>query len=145
MAINDFKSFAVGAGANVMSKAGWIALTALATGFQAGKASSAQVNKALRQSSVIASMIAQFTADFTGQDVLDNGNLSTLHAAFGNSVSGRLAKVLTFTSFGTYTPTTGTKKIRVPAVGGEGCGGGVPSSSSATQTITMGGECVVYA
>lgn len=70
MATNDFKSFAVGAGANVMSQADWIALTALATGFHAGKASSAQVNKALRQSGVIASMIAQFTSDSTGQDVL---------------------------------------------------------------------------
>lgn len=145
MATNDFKPFAVGAGANVMSQADWIALTALATGFQAGMASSAQVNKALRQSSVIASMIAQFTADSTGQDVLDNGNLPTLQAAFGNAVSGRLAKVLTFTSSGTYTPTTGTKKIRVRAVGGGGGGGGVPSSSSATQTITLGGESGTYA
>lgn len=53
--------------------------------------------------------------------------------------------MLTFTSSGTYIPTTGTKKIRVRAVGGGGGGGGVPSSSSATQTITMGGECGVYA
>ena len=50
MAKNDFKPFATGAGANVMSQADWEALPALLSGFTAGKASSAQVNKAIRQS-----------------------------------------------------------------------------------------------
>ncbi len=53
MATNDFKPFATGSGANVLSQADYEALSALASGFLSGKASSAQVNKALRQSSTI--------------------------------------------------------------------------------------------
>ncbi|HHA1388047.1 TPA: hypothetical protein ACOEDK_004852, partial [Enterobacter kobei] len=76
MAKNDFKPFATGAGANVMSQADWEALPALLTGFQSGKASSAQMNKAFRQACFIASGIAQFVCNASGQDVLDDGNLA---------------------------------------------------------------------
>ncbi|MDI7383614.1 phage tail protein [Cronobacter dublinensis] len=76
MAKNDFKPFATGAGANVTSQADWETLPALSQGFTSGKAASAQVNKAIRQSSFVASALAQFIAEQTGADVLDNGNLS---------------------------------------------------------------------
>ncbi|ELY3812043.1 tail fiber protein [Cronobacter sakazakii] len=76
MAKNDFKPFATSAGANVTSQADWETLPALSQGFTSGKAASAQVNKAIRQSSFIASALAQFIADQTGADVLDNGNVS---------------------------------------------------------------------
>ncbi|WP_197342291.1 hypothetical protein, partial [Escherichia coli] len=45
------------------------------SGFTAGKASSAQVNKAIRQASFIAAALAQFVSDKTQRDVLDNGDL----------------------------------------------------------------------
>ncbi|STF64507.1 tail fiber protein [Escherichia coli] len=48
---------------------------ALLSGFTAGKASSAQVNKAIRQASFIAAALAQFVSDKTQRDVLDNGDL----------------------------------------------------------------------
>lgn len=87
MAQNDFKSFAIGAGANVTSQADWEALAALVTGFQSGKASSAQINKAIRQASFIAAALAQYTSDKTGDDVLDDGDqaafISKMAAAFG--------------------------------------------------------------
>lgn len=87
MAQNDFKSFAVGAGANVTSQADWEALAALVTGFQSGKASSAQINKAIRQASFIAAALAQYTSDKTGDDVLDDGDqeafIAKMAAAFG--------------------------------------------------------------
>jgi hypothetical protein len=87
MATNDFKPFATGAGANVMSQADWEALTALATGFQSGKASSAQVNKAIRQATFVAAALAQYMTNKTGLDVLDNGDISgfitKMHNAFG--------------------------------------------------------------
>lgn len=87
MAQNDFKSFAVGAGANVTSQADWEALAALVTGFQSGKASSAQINKAIRQASFIAAALAQYTSDNTGDDVLDDGDqaafITKMAAAFG--------------------------------------------------------------
>ncbi|HDJ1998088.1 TPA: tail fiber protein, partial [Salmonella enterica subsp. enterica] len=87
MAKNDFKAFATGKNANVMSQAEWEALPALLSGFTAGKASSAQVNKAIRQASFIAAAIAQYTANKSGSDVLDDGDLngfiSKMRTAFG--------------------------------------------------------------
>ncbi|EKS4623809.1 phage tail protein [Salmonella enterica] len=87
MAKNDFKPFATGKGANVTLQSDWEALPALLSGFTAGKASSAQVNKALRQASFIAAALAQYTASKSGQDVLDDGDLSgfiaKMSAAFG--------------------------------------------------------------
>ncbi|EGI3975917.1 hypothetical protein H3431_000299 [Escherichia coli] len=75
MAKNDFKAFATGKNANVMSQEEWEELPALLSGFTAGKASSAQVNKVIRQASFIAAALAQFVSDKTQRDVLDNGDL----------------------------------------------------------------------
>ena len=87
MAKNDFKPFATAANANVTAQADWETLPALLSGFMAGKASSAQVNKAIRQASFIAAALAQYTANKSGQDVLDNGDLNgfitKMAAAFG--------------------------------------------------------------
>ncbi|WP_157664432.1 hypothetical protein [Bordetella genomosp. 9] len=78
MATNDFLPFATGAGANVLDQADYISLSARLSGFLAGVAKSNEANKAIRQGAFIASVVAQFIADTTGQDVLDNGDASTL-------------------------------------------------------------------
>lgn len=87
MAKNDFKAFATDRNANVMSQEEWEALPALLSGFTAGKASSAQVNKAIRQASFIAAALAQYTANKSGLDVLDDGDLNgfitKMSSAFG--------------------------------------------------------------
>ncbi|MDV1293609.1 phage tail protein [Citrobacter freundii] len=87
MATNNFKPFATAANANVTAQADWEALPALLSGFMAGKASSAQVNKAIRQASFIAAALAQYTANKSGLDVLDDGDLngfiSKMGTAFG--------------------------------------------------------------
>lgn len=87
MAINNFKPFATAANANVTAQADWESLPALLSGFTAGKASSAQVNKAIRQASFIAAALAQYTANKSGLDVLDDGDLNgfiaKMSAAFG--------------------------------------------------------------
>ncbi|MHR64050.1 tail fiber protein [Escherichia coli] len=87
MAINNFKPFALDPNANVTSQADWEALPALLSGFTAGKASSAQVNKAIRQASFIAAALAQYTANKSRLDVLDDGDLngfiSKMRTAFG--------------------------------------------------------------
>ena len=75
MAKNDFKAFATDRNANVISQEEWEALPTLLSGFTAGKASSAQVNKVIRQASFIAAALAQFVSDKTQRDVLDNGDL----------------------------------------------------------------------
>ena len=76
MAKNDFKPFATAANANVTSQADWEALPALLSGFISGPAKSAQVNKAIRQASFIAAALAQYVANKSGQDVLDDGDLN---------------------------------------------------------------------
>lgn len=76
MSTNNFKAFALDPNANVMSQADWEVLPALLSGFTAGKASSAQVNKAIRQASFIASALAQYTANKSGLNVLDDGDLA---------------------------------------------------------------------
>lgn len=87
MATNNFKAFALDPNANVTSQAEWEALPALLSGFTAGKASSAQVNKAIRQASFIAAALAQYTTNKSGLDVLDDGDLNgfitKMSAAFG--------------------------------------------------------------
>ncbi|MCM7880621.1 glycine-rich domain-containing protein [Enterobacter asburiae] len=87
MATNNFKPFATAANANVMSQADWEGLPALLSGFTSGKAASAEVNKAIRQASFIAAALAQYTANKSGLDVLDdadlNGFITKMTTAFG--------------------------------------------------------------
>lgn len=85
MAINNFKPFALDPNANVTSQADWEALPALLSGFTAGKASSAQVNKAIRQASFIAAALAQYTANKSGLDVLDDGDLNRFISKMGTA------------------------------------------------------------
>ena len=149
MAKNDFKPFATGSGANVMSQTDWEALPALLAGFQSGKASSAQINKAFRQSSFIAAALAQFIADTNGTDVLDNGNFSDivlkLKSAISTASTGRLLNVRTFTSSGTYTPTAGTKFVVVEVQGGGGGSGGVPATGASSVAASGAGGAGAYA
>lgn len=90
MATNNFKPFATGSSANVTTQADYEALAALLTGFQSGKASSAQINKALRQSSTMAALLGQFIVQ-AGLDALDNGNMTTLLTNFISSLSTNLS------------------------------------------------------
>ncbi|HFI6420567.1 TPA: hypothetical protein ACGRST_001575 [Escherichia coli] len=78
MPTNDIKPFASAGGANVLTQAEYLALAALSTGFSSGKASSKEVNKAIRQATFIASVLAQFICDKSGSDVLDDGNVTGL-------------------------------------------------------------------
>lgn len=99
MATNNFKPFATGNNANVTTQADYEALAALATGFQSGKASSAQINKALRQSTTITSVLAQYIANTSGADVLDNGDtagmLANLLLAIQQSTKNYAPQVVT--------------------------------------------------
>lgn len=91
MAANNFKPFATAANANVTSQSDYEALAALLSGFQSGKASSSQINKALRQATTIAAVIAQFTADKSTADVLDNGDVATIGSNFALALRAFLA------------------------------------------------------
>ncbi|MHA7845407.1 glycine-rich domain-containing protein [Serratia sp. D1N4] len=134
MAKNEILPFGLNSSANVLSPAEWSALSARNAGFTTGIAKSKEMNTALRQSSVIANVVAQFIADNSGKDVLDNGDLSTLQknlsAALLSSMPGRLLNIQMFTSSGSYSPTAGTKRVRVKVWGAGGGGQGMSSTSN---------------
>lgn len=150
MATNNFKAFGIGAGANVTSQTDYEALAALLTGFQSGKASSAQINKAIRQSTVMANVLAQFISDSASVDVLDNGVpatiLSNLKLGMTNLTPGRLlGPPKTITSSGIYTPSPGAKSILVECIGGGGGGGGLLAPGTGGHSVTGGGGGGGYA
>lgn len=149
MATNNFKPFGIGAGANVTSQADYETLAALLTGFQSGKASSSQINKALRQSTVMASILAQFISDSAGVDVLDNGNTASILANLKSGMTaltpGRLLNVQVFNAAGQYTPTSGMKFILAHMIGGGGASGGTPATASNQSGGSAAGNSGAYA
>lgn len=89
MAENNFKGFALDQNANVLSQSDWEILPALLSGFTSGKASSMQVNKAIRQSTTMAALIGQFIAN-AGHDALDNGDVSGLVTKYISALTRNL-------------------------------------------------------
>ncbi|WP_406682132.1 hypothetical protein RHN94_16215 [Escherichia coli] len=87
---NDFKAFATDANANVTSQEEWETLTALKKGFSSGKASSAQVSKALRQPSTMAAVLGQFIAN-AELDALDDGDVDGLVAKLATALTTNLS------------------------------------------------------
>lgn len=79
---NDFLTFAAATGANVLDQADYAAAAATSTGYTQGVASSAAVNKTLRQTSIMAAMIAKFIVDEAGTAVVDDGTIPTIEANF---------------------------------------------------------------
>lgn len=98
MATNDLLPFATAGGANVMSQADYAAMAARLSGFTAGTALSPQLNKAWRQSAFAAAMIGEFTADYSGLDVLDDGDVDTFEARFDAAIQARAALAGTITT-----------------------------------------------
>lgn len=156
---NDFKAFATDANANVTSQEEWETLTALKKGFSSGKASSAQVSKALRQPSTMAAVLGQFIAN-AELDALDDGDVDGLVAKLATAITtnlglvgglasnvvGRLIGVRVYTASTTYVETAGTKTV-LPIITGAGGGGGTCQASSTANTFSgsgggAGGTCI---
>ncbi|WP_371355602.1 hypothetical protein ACA087_00835 [Pseudomonas chlororaphis] len=78
MATNDFLPFGGGSGANVLSQSAYAALAARTNGFSSGVAKSPELNKVWRQASIMASSLAQFISDQSGQNVVDDGTTATI-------------------------------------------------------------------
>ena len=78
MPTNNFLPFAIDPAANVITQGSWAALLARTNGFTAGVAQSGQLNKAWRQSSVMAAVLGQFINDYGALDALDDGNTANL-------------------------------------------------------------------
>ena len=145
MPTNDFKAFATGNSANVISQADYLALTALVSGFSSGKASSAQVNKALRQATVMANVLAQFIADSANIDVLDDGNTAAILSNLKNSMPGRLMGVQVVTSSALITKSAGAKRWRIRALGAGAGSSAAPATAAGQVSISNGGGAGAYA
>lgn len=87
MARNEFKPFAATADANVQDQADYEQSEIIRAGFRTGLARSAEVNKAIRQASSIASAVAESTVEKSGKDMLDDGNIQTMKANFETALS----------------------------------------------------------
>ena len=82
----EFLPFATAGGANVQSQAAFQAATTTDTGFIAGIAPSANLNKVWRQSSVMAAAIANFIMNELAVDVPDDGNMAGLITNLTNAI-----------------------------------------------------------
>lgn len=89
MAINEFLTFADAVDADVMPQADYEVLAARSSGFQSGKANSLQLNKVWRQSSFVASAVAQLIPDILGLDALDDTDFAT----FLTNLKGALGQI----------------------------------------------------
>lgn len=149
MAKNEYLPFGTAANANVIPNADYQTLPARVTGFASGVAKSEQMNSVWRQSSVMSSALGQFIANATGENVLDDGNVTALLAQFESALlsaaPGRLINVQIFTSSGFYTPTPGTKRFISEVQGAGAGGGGAGSTSSTTYSAGGGGTAGGYA
>ncbi|ARQ45899.1 phage tail protein [Oxalobacter formigenes] len=116
MAINEFKPFAATADANVQDQADYEQSEIIRAGFRTGLARSAEVNKAIRQATSITAAVAEFTAEKSGKDMRDDGNIQTMKANFETALSA-VSSLLIAEADGTsdaltasFTPTIGALK-----------------------------------
>ncbi|KAA1194868.1 phage tail protein [Photorhabdus heterorhabditis] len=93
MAKNEFLTFGIAEGANVLSNEEYAALAARVNGFSAGVAKSRELNKAWRQSSIITHILADFIAKESGRDVLDNGDIDALKSNLALAIKNALPEV----------------------------------------------------
>ncbi|MBS9422297.1 phage tail protein [Photorhabdus caribbeanensis] len=93
MAKNEFLTFGIAEGANVLSNEEYAALAARVNGFSAGVAKSRELNKAWRQSSIITHILADFIAKESGKDVLDNGDINALKSNLALAIKNALPEV----------------------------------------------------
>lgn len=87
----DYLPVATGVGANVDSQAAFAGSGYQTQGFTSGVALSRQVNKCLRQSSMIGAAVANFIANQLSINVLDDGNLPNLITDLTNAIAALAA------------------------------------------------------
>lgn len=117
MPTNDFLPFAIDPAANVITQGAWDALAARDTGFVAGVAQSAQLNKAWRQSSIMAAVIGQFINDYGALGALDDGNVANLVRDFARSIQGGTFSYVVATGTANAWVLTPTPALAVYAAG----------------------------
>ena len=93
MAVVEYLPVATGGSANIDSQVNFAGSTYQINGVQPGLAQSKQANKLWRQSSVIGAMIANFIANNTGANVLDDGNVTALLTNFQTALGASISLV----------------------------------------------------
>ena len=112
-------------------------------GNQPGVASSKLNNRALRQANAIAAAFAQFLANSTGDNVLDDANQANLLATMAKAL--RLPPTITkfLTGSGTYTVPANVTSLRVRMVGGGNGGSGNGSTGGLGTNSSFGTALLV--
>ncbi len=87
---NDFKAFSISNNANVVSQEKYEENQSLQVGFPPENISTHILNKALRQSSTIAAVIANFIATQSDDDVLDDGDIAKLTAKLNQALKQKI-------------------------------------------------------
>ncbi|MER2474870.1 phage tail fiber protein [Photorhabdus laumondii] len=90
MSKNDFKAFSTSNNANVVSQERYEESRDLLSGFPPNDVPTHLLNKVLRQSSTIASVVANFIAAQTGDDVLDDGDIAKLTAQLNRALEQKI-------------------------------------------------------
>ncbi|TNH44087.1 phage tail protein [Photorhabdus luminescens] len=88
---NDFKAFSTNNNANVVSQEGYEESRSLKMGFPPDDITVHLLNKVLRQSSIITSVLANFIATYSGNDVLDDGDLVKLATQLSRALEQKIA------------------------------------------------------
>ncbi|MEK9494986.1 phage tail protein, partial [Photorhabdus sp. P32] len=88
---NDFKAFSTNNNANVVSQEGYEESRSLKMGFPPDDITVHLLNKVLRQSSTITSVLANFIATYSGNDVLDDGDLVKLATQLSRALEQKIA------------------------------------------------------
>ncbi|WP_445497119.1 phage tail protein [Photorhabdus sp. SF281] len=87
---NDFKAFSIRDGANVVAQNLYENSSELQTGFPPTGLTTHVLNKALRQSSTISSVVADFISIESGSDVLDDGNIAKLTTQLNKALAQKI-------------------------------------------------------
>lgn len=142
----EYLTFGTGGNANVISQNSYVAGAWRTNGFSSGIASSNQLNKVWRQSSVAAAAVATFIANRTGDDVLDNGDEGALATLIEKAVrkAGAIEETIN-TETHAYTlaqsgqinnrSNTGNSNAMVDALPGKDDPGGMMTAGTITQIV----------
>ncbi|NHB87812.1 phage tail protein [Photorhabdus tasmaniensis] len=96
---NDFKAFSISNNANVVSQERYEESRNLKTGFPPDNVTTHELNKVLRQSSTISSVVANFIATHSGgDDVLDDGDIAKLTAQLNRALEKKITTEIPSTS-----------------------------------------------
>ena len=98
MATTEFKAFGIGTGTDVTSQSEYAAASWRDNGWRSGILPHQQINKAIRQSSVVTAAFTQVIATVSGTNIADDGNLTNLTNLIGNVLSAALP----YNSAGSY-------------------------------------------